>query len=89
MENTLFPVKEWMQHWFPWLSPQHDQHEVRRPTITAEEVQSVLDDRASPIRAALVIFIAEVGQGEQNPNARPLPQFGAVHTTESSSGADL
>jgi hypothetical protein len=88
MANTLFPVKEWMQHWFPWLSPQHGQNEVRRPTITVEEVQSVLNDRASPIRAALETFIAEVERDKRNPNAGPLPQSGTVHTTGSSGGAD-
>lgn len=88
MANLLFPIKEWMQHWFPWLSPQHDQNEVRHPTITVELVQSVLDDQASPIRAALENFITGVVRGEQNLNAGPLLQPGTAHTAGSSSRAD-
>lgn len=29
--NMLFPVKEWLHHWFPRLWPQSDQNDVRHP----------------------------------------------------------
>ncbi|EAW10141.1 uncharacterized protein ACLA_046060 [Aspergillus clavatus NRRL 1] len=85
----LFPVKEWMQHWFPWLSPQHGQDEVRHPTITVEEVQSVLNDHASPIRALLENFVTDVQRNQPSEQTRPLAQPGTVHTTGSSGSAAL
>ena len=76
--NLLFPVKEWMQHWFPWLSPQHDQNEVHHPTMLVEEVESLLDNRNHRVTRRFERFIREV---LRSPETENLALAGQVHTT--------